>query len=87
MRRLSRFAGILCLGAALTAPLIGTGCYGSVRYYDADYGDYHTWGPGEDVYYRQWLGERHYEYRDFHKWDRSHQSDYWKWRHAHGDRH
>jgi hypothetical protein len=74
------------LAAAITAPIVATGCGGDVRIHDGYYNDYHTWGPDEDIYYRQWLGERHYDYRDFRKWDKKHQNDYWQWRHAH-DKH
>jgi hypothetical protein len=87
MSRLSKFVGSLCLAAALVAPVLNTGCAAHVRYYDGYYGDYHTWGPGEDVYYRQWVGERHYNYQPFNKLDKAHQNEYWQWRHAHGDKH
>jgi hypothetical protein len=87
MARLTKYIGSFCLAAAMLAPVISTGCAGHVRYYDGYYGDYHTWGPGEDVYYRQWLAERHYQYRDFHRWDEAHQRDYWQWRHGHDHDH
>lgn len=82
MARITNAVASLCLAVAIAAPVITSGC-GHTRYYDTQYRDYHTWGPGEDVYYRQWLNERHYQYRDFHRWDNDHQRDYWQWRHAH----
>ena len=72
--------------AALFSTAIFTGCAAHVsagyRVYDPAYRDYHTWGPDEDVYYHRWLGERHYEYRDFRHLDKGRQRDYWQWRHG-----
>jgi len=84
MLRKSRFFHSVLLGTALLAPLIIVGCSARVSYrvYDPYYTDYHYWGPGEDVYYRRWLGERHYEYRDFRRLDPDRRKDYWQWRHS-----
>ena len=74
------------LGAALLLPLTITGCAAHVsagyRVYDPYYSDYHVWGPDEDVYYHRWLGERHYEYRDFRRLPADRQKEYWQWRHS-----
>ena len=82
----SRFLRSALLECALTLPLMISGCSEHVsagyRVYDPYYTDYHVWGPDEGVYYRRWLGERHYEYRDFRKLDRDRQRDYWQWRHG-----
>jgi len=76
----------ILLGAALLSTAIFTGCATRVsagyRIYDPYYSDYHVWGPDEDVYYRRWTGERHYEYRDFRRLNRDRQKDYWQWRHS-----
>jgi len=76
----------LLLGAVLFATAISTGCAAHVsagyRVYDPYYTDYHVWGPDEDGYYRRWLGERHYEYRDFRRLEPDRQKEYWTWRHA-----
>ena len=55
------------------------------RTYDPYYNDYHTWNSGEDVYYRQWLGERHYNYVEYNRLDKARQKEYWEWRHKHND--
>lgn len=81
-----RYFRSVLLGAALLSPLMITGCAAHVsagyRVYDPYYRDYHVWGPGEDVYYNRWLGERHYERRDFRRLNRDQQRDYWQWRHG-----
>jgi hypothetical protein len=87
MFRLKNYLGPLVLGAAITAPLLTSGCAAHVRYYDDYYADYHPWNDGEIRYYHIWLGERHYEYRDFNRLTRDQQRDYWRWRHEHPDRH
>jgi len=73
----------LLLGASIVAPVLTAGCAARVSYYDPGYHDYHHWGPGEDRYYRQYLGERHEQYREFNKSSKDQQADYWKWRHDH----
>jgi len=73
----------LLLGASIVAPAAIVGCAAHVSYYDPGYRDYHHWGPGEDHYYRQYLGERHENYHAFNKSSKDQQADYWKWRHDH----
>jgi hypothetical protein len=87
MFRINRCLGPLALGVAMLAPVLTNGCAARVRYYDDYYHDYHHWDDREDHEYRVWLGERHYEYRDFNRLDRDQQRDYWKWRHEHHDNH
>jgi hypothetical protein len=41
------------------APVLVAGCEGEVRYYDAGFGDYHTWNHGEVVYNNNWEHETH----------------------------
>jgi hypothetical protein len=80
--------GPLVLGIALSAPLLNViGCSAHVRYYDEYHGDYHYWDAGEDRSYRVWLGERHYDYREYNKLNKDQQRDYWNWRHDHPDHH
>jgi hypothetical protein len=55
------------------------------RVYDRSHHDYHQWNDSEDHAYRQYLTENHKEYRDFQSASGRQQSQYWKWRHAHGD--
>jgi hypothetical protein len=70
--------------AVLFIAVILTGCSGSVgvgyRYYDPGYRDYHVWGPGEGVYYNQWLVETHHPHREFRRLRREDQRNYWQWR-------
>ena len=73
----------LLLGATIVVSAGGIGCAARVSYYDPGYHDYHHWGPGEDRYYHQYLGERHEDYREFNKSSKDQQADYWKWRHDH----
>ena len=74
------------LGCALFATTLLAGCAAHVRagyrVYDPYYADYHVWGPGEDVYYHRWLGERHYDYDDFRRMPAERQHEYWTWRHT-----
>jgi uncharacterized protein YecT (DUF1311 family) len=53
------------------------------RVYDPYHRDYHNWDEREDHAYREWLAERHYEYRDFNSLKRNQQKAYWNWRHEH----
>jgi hypothetical protein len=85
MFRMKRIPGVLVLSAAMLTPLLTSGCAARVRYYDSYHHDYHHWDGREDRAYRVWLGERHYEYRDFSKLNNDQQRDYWNWRHAHPD--
>jgi len=82
----NKFLAVGFLAASLAAPLITTGCaHHYTQVYDPYYTDYHRWGPDEEVYYRQWTNERHYEYKDYNHLDKDQQKDYWNWRHSHGD--
>lgn len=81
MKRTTCFALLLSLGVL-------AGCAEHrYRVYDPYYSDYHTWGPGEDVYYRQWYGDTYHDraYRDYRHLNRDEQHRYWDWRHQHGD--
>jgi hypothetical protein len=87
MLRIKGYLGPLVLGAAMLAPILISGCAARVRYYDEYHSDYHRWDDGEARTYRVWLGERHYEYREFNRLSRDEQREYWRWRHEHPDRH
>ena len=82
----------ILLPVGLLSAAIFAGCGGGhvavgYRVYDPYYSDYHVWGPGEDVYYRRWLGERHYDYDDFRHLSAERQKDYWTWRHSQPEAH
>lgn len=83
MKNTNCWLGSLLLIASLAAPIATIGCAAHARYYDVEYRDYHRWSPAEDRYYRQYLAERHEQYRDFNKRNKEEQADYWKWRHNH----
>lgn len=86
MFRIKGFLGTVVLCAAMAAPLLASGCAAHTRYYDEYHSDYHTWNNGEVGAYRVWIGERHYEYRDYNRLSREQQRDYWNWRHDHPGR-
>jgi hypothetical protein len=86
MRRISRYLGSFLIAAATMVPVIGAGCAARVRYYDAEYRDYHYWNAGEDRAYHRYWAERHEQYRDWKELNEREQRDYWKWRHEHPDR-
>jgi hypothetical protein len=53
------------------------------RVYDPYHKDYHNWDDREDHYYREWLADRHMDYREFSRLKEREQREYWKWRHEH----
>jgi hypothetical protein len=55
------------------------------RVYDRDHKDYHNWDDNEDRVYRQYLVERHRDYRPFVEVKEKDQRAYWTWRHSHPD--
>ncbi len=89
MLRASRYLGSLVLAAAIAAPLFTTACGESHPYraYDPYSHDYHQWGPEEQGYYNQWTVQVHINNRPYKKLNHDQQSQYWQWRHAHGDDH
>src|SRR5215472_12361155 len=80
-RRMRGFKPILVTALTLGS-IMATGCAEHhYRSYDPYYNDYHTWNSGEDVYYRQWINERHYNYVDYNRLEKDRQKEYWEWRH------
>lgn len=76
----------LLLMCVLGVAVVNIGCAEHhYRVYDPYYSDYHDWDRNEDLAYRHWLAERHYDYREYSRLDRDQQRDYWTWRHAHHD--
>ena len=87
MRLIRQKFGSLLLLCALAVPITTVSCAEHrVRVYDPYYSDYHNWDPDENAAYRQWLVERHWEYREYSRLDPDRQREYWTWRHAHHDR-
>jgi hypothetical protein len=58
---------------------------GNHKVYDRNHKDYHNWDANEDRTYRQYLGEKHRDYRPFGDESQKQQSAYWNWRHSHPD--
>jgi hypothetical protein len=88
MRRSSILLTLALALGALGTIATTTGC-AEHRHgvYDSYHSDYHHWDSHEDTYYRQWLGERHYDYVEFKIQTPERQKEYWDWRHSHHDDH
>ena len=80
----SLFLAVVLIAAAVSVSCAARATYG-VRFYDGDHRDYHSWDDREDRSYRQYLGEKLEDYRDFSKLNHNEQNDYWNWRHSHPD--
>jgi hypothetical protein len=93
--RIPNIGRALVISAALSAPLVITGC---VHHYDYDdgygyndrygYGDgYRTyvWSNGEVPYYQQWESETRREHREYQERAERERREYWSWRSAHRD--
>ncbi|MGA8144818.1 MAG: hypothetical protein WB987_13095 [Candidatus Acidiferrales bacterium] len=89
MRHEFRHFKPLVLTAAILAVACISGCaaHASYRVYDPDYNDYHRWNDHEVVYYNQWEVDTHRDRREFRDRSTEEQSEYWKWRHSHHDKH
>lgn len=87
--RTGYWIGLVTLAAALTMPLLTTGCGGPHYYrgYDPYYGDYHVWNPAEMGYYQRWEVETHRPHEDFRKRNHEEQKEYYTWRHQHENDH
>jgi hypothetical protein len=53
------------------------------RVYDRAHNDYHNWDDNEDRSYRQYLGDKHRDYRPLGETNAKQQRAYWNWRHSH----
>ena len=82
MRRIYRYISPIFLAAIFVAAGGSSGCTGEVRIRDEYHGDWHRWNHDEDFSYRQYLEERHEEYREYSRLNSDEQKDYWKWRHG-----
>ncbi len=88
MKNRSRIMSSILLATALSSFPLGIACGGHhyYRVYDPYYSDYHVWNGDEVVYYHQWAREYHRDPdRDFRKLRPEEQTEYWTWRHTHGD--
>ncbi len=73
MKKFSRFL----LVAALTIPLLTTGC--------AVHAGVYAWAPTEQPYYVQWENQTHRQHMDWNQRSKADQKAYWKWRHHNHD--
>jgi hypothetical protein len=93
MYRLQRSMILLCLAAAVAAPALAGPIPapqepgGQARVYDKDHKDYHNWDDNENRAWGQYLNENHKSSHEFSTANKREQSRYWKWRHAHPDKH
>ena len=97
MKGVYRYLAFLFLTAALTAPLgiiTSAASQGDKRQednrttgkkqrrvYDRTHKDYHIWDENEERSYRQYLSEKHQDFRDYFKLKRNQRNEYWNWRH------
>jgi hypothetical protein len=81
MKTLFRSVAPALLVAALSSPLLLSGCAAHVTYYDPYYHDYHHWDDHEVVYYNQWEHDTHRDHVDFAKRNDADKKAYWDWRH------
>ena len=81
MRKLQSWSIALVMSTAIVSPVLVAGCGGHVRYYDAEYSDYHPWNHGEVVYYGRSESDTHRTHVDFRNRNADEQKEYWHWRH------
>jgi|SRR5579872_3147383 len=81
-----RWLRAVLLSGLIAVPVANIGCSQPVQYTDDDHHDTHRWDADEDRHYRQYLGEKREEYRDFHQRNKAEQQDYWNWRHKQPER-
>jgi hypothetical protein len=77
-----RLSIALLMIAAISSPALLSGCTGHVRYYDAEYRDYHPWNHDEIVFYGRWETETHRNHVEFSNRPANEQAEYWHWRHG-----
>jgi hypothetical protein len=81
MRKLQSWSLAVLMSTAIAAPVLIAGCTAHVRYYDAEYSDYHPWNHDEVVFYGRWETETHRPHVDFARRNADEQKEYWHWRH------
>ena len=69
----------LLLAAAISSPILLTGCEVHGRVYDSYDHQYHPWAP-ENGYYVQWENETHRKHERYQRRKHDEQQDYWQWR-------
>jgi hypothetical protein len=77
-----KFISSLVLGACLLTPV--TVLNAQDHHQDARE---HQWNDGENASWHQYLKEHHKKDHDWEKAKKKEQTDYWKWRDEHRDKH
>jgi hypothetical protein len=70
----------LLLAAAVSSPLLMTGCEVHGRVYDSYDHQYRQWAP-ESSYYTEWENDTHRRRESYERRSREEQQEYWQWRH------
>ena len=92
MHRSYHYIASLLLTAALAGPVslmaapLPQEARVQVRVYDKQHKDYHNWDDNENRVWGQYLTENHKSPHEFSKANKSEQSQYWNYRHAHPDK-
>ena len=73
----------ICLIAPIASTVGATPQGVSIRVYDRDHKDYHNWNDDENRRYEEYRRDHPKYSVKFTKNNRTHQSEYWKWRHEH----
>ena len=76
----------MLLAAAISSPILLTGCEVHGRVYDSYDHQYRQWAP-ESTYYGQWETETHRKHERYERRKHDEQQDYWKWRSKHDHDH
>lgn len=74
-----RIASLL-MAAAISSPLLFTGCEVHGRVYDSYDHQYRRWAP-ESSYYSEWENGTHRRHERYERRSREEQQEYWEWRH------
>jgi hypothetical protein len=81
---LTKIAFPVLLAAAITSPLLLTGCEVHGRVYDSYDHAYVQWAP-ESPYYTQWEHDTHRHHERYERRSHQEQQEYWQWRRQHHD--
>lgn len=79
INRFRKFLPLL-LAAAISSPLLITGCEVHGRVYDSYDHGYRQWAP-ESPYYTHWERENRYRHERYERRSQEQQEEYWRWRH------
>lgn len=69
----------MVLAAAISCPVLLTGCAIHGRVYDSYTHQYRRWAP-ESGYYIRWENENNLKHERYRRRDQRQQEEYWRWR-------